>query len=282
MRVGPPTGATRVAAVIGSPVHHSLSPTLHNAAFAEADLDWVFVALDVAEGDGAAAVEAMRVLGLAGLSVTMPHKAEVAAAVDRVSVEAAALCSVNCVARVDDEIVGYSTDGPGFVDALVAAGHDVGGRTFAVLGAGGAARSIVDSLAREGAVDIAIVNRTPATAEAAAELAPTVARVADPGEVTELDVVVNATSVGMAGGGTEGAMPVPPDLLRSGQVVVDIVYEPVETPLLAAARSMGLVTVGGLGMLVHQAAHAFRHWTGLDAPVAAMTAAADAELARRA
>lgn len=280
--MSPPTGATRVAAVIGSPVHHSLSPTLHNAAFAEAGLDWVFVALDVASGDGAAAVQAMRVLGLDGLSVTMPHKADVAAAVDRVSAEAEALRSVNCVAREGDELVGYSTDGPGFLDALADEGQPVAGRSFAVLGAGGAARAIIDSLARAGAAEIAVVNRTPTRSEAAAALAPTVARVADESSVGDLDVVVNATPVGMAGGGVDGAMPLAPTRLRAGQVVVDIVYEPNETPWLVAARAMGLPTVGGLGMLVHQAAHAFRRWTGLEAPVSAMVAAAHAELARRA
>ncbi len=191
------TGRTRLAAVIGSPVRHSLSPALHNAAFDAAGLDWRFVAFEVAAGHGAAAVAAMRALGIGGLAVTTPHKSEVAAAVDEVDVAAAALLSVNTVVLRDDGTTfGASTDGAGFVDSLLASGVTLEGRRVVVLGAGAAARSIVDALGRTAVADLAIVNRTLARAEQAACLAP-VARVGTLGDIAAADVLVNATSIGM-------------------------------------------------------------------------------------
>jgi shikimate dehydrogenase len=275
-----PTGRTRVAAVIGSPVRHSLSPAIHNAAFAAAGLDWVYVAFEVAPGRAVDALDAMRTLGLGGLSVTMPHKEAVAAAVDRLDFAAAALAAVNTVVvDRDGALVGHNTDGAGFVDSLRAdGGIEVHGRAVVVLGAGGAARAVVDALARAGADDVVVVNRTPARGEVAAALAGSVGRVGTGVDVSGADVVVNATSVGMAGVGAEAGLPVDPDLLRAGQVVVDLVYHPLDTPLLQAARAAGAVAVDGLGMLVHQAAHQQLLWTGRSPDVAAMRAAALAEL----
>lgn len=283
------SGSTHVAGVIGDPVRHSLSPVLHNAAFEALGLDWVFVAFEVAAGAGAAAVDAMRALGLAGLSVTMPHKEEVADAVDRLGPTAQALRSVNCLHWFGAELVGESTDGAGFVDALAHdEGFDVAGRRAVVVGAGGAARAVVLALAGAGAADVAVVNRTRSRAEAAVALAPGVARVcgdpaADAGEsvaeeVAGADLVVNASSVGMRGTPGEGDLPLDPTLLHAGQLVVDLVYSPLRTPLLVAARERGAVAVTGLGMLIHQAAHAFRLWTGEEPPLEVMSAAALAHL----
>jgi shikimate dehydrogenase len=274
-----PTGATRVAAVIGSPVRHSLSPALHNAAFAATGLDWVYVALEVAPGRGREALAAMSVLGLGGLSVTMPHKADVAAAVDVGSPAVAALGACNCVVVLPDgRLRGENTDGDGFVDSLVDAGHDPAGARCVVLGAGGAARAVVAALGAAGAGEVVVVNRSRDRAAAAAALAP-VGRRGELVEVATADVVVNATPVGM---GEDPGLPCPVELLRPGQVVADLVYHPLETAWLAAARRAGATTVDGLGMLVHQAARAFRLWTGVAAPVGAMRAAALDELARRA
>ncbi len=269
-------GSTRVAAVIGHPVAHSLSPALHNAGFASLGEDWVFAAFDVAPGDAPAALRAMRVLGLGGLSVTMPHKQAVATAVDRLDASAAALGAVNTVSvAADGALVGHSTDGAGFVASLAAAGHAAAGRRFCILGAGGAARSIVDALARAGAERIAVVNRTPSSAEAAAALADGRGVVGGPGDIRDAEIVVNATSVGM------GSDHVACDtaLLHRGQVVADIVYHPRRTALLAAAELCGAVTVDGLGMLVHQAALQQRCWLGRLPDTAAMAAAAERELA---
>ncbi len=273
------SGSTRIAAVIGHPVAHSLSPAIHNAAFAAAGLDWVYGAFDVAPGDAERAVTAMRVLGLGGLSVTMPHKDGVAGAVDVLSATAQRLGAVNCIAWDGTRLVGHNTDGGGLVDALeVEIGAGIEGRRCLVLGAGGAARSVCLALGAAGAADVAVANRTPARAAIAAELAGAHGRVVmvdDALSVADADVVVNATSVGMAGTDGAGAIPVDVGQLRSGQVVVDLVYHPVETALLAAARAVGAHAVNGVGMLVHQAARQFRLWTGVDAPIAAMTDAAN-------
>src|SRR5437899_2992567 len=167
-------GGTHVAAVIGSPVRHSLSPVIHNAAFAALDLDWAYVAFEVEAGAGARAVDAMRVLGLRGLSVTMPHKADVAGAVDRLTPTAEALGAVNTVAwgpRL--ALVGDNTDGPGFIDAVrIDEGFDPVGRRALVVGAGGGARAVVRALAHAGVGEIVVVNRTAERAEAAVALAP--------------------------------------------------------------------------------------------------------------
>ncbi|HEU4840489.1 MAG TPA: shikimate dehydrogenase [Ilumatobacteraceae bacterium] len=267
-----------VAAVIGHPVGHSLSPALHNAAFAAAGLGWTYVAFDVAPGAAAAALDAVRVLGIGGLSVTMPHKEAVAAAVDELAPAAAALRSVNTVVRgAGSTLVGHSTDGDGFVASLAAAGVEVAGAAIAVVGAGAAARSVVDALGRAGAADVVVVNRTPARAQDAAALAAA-GRVGAPADVRDAGIVVNATSIGM---GTD-ELPFDPALLRAGQVVADLVYHPLETALLRAARHAGCQVVDGLGMLVHQAVLQQVLWTGVHPDPAVLRAAAEAELARRA
>ena len=277
------SGASRLAAVIGDPVRHSLSPTLLNAAFAEAGLDWHFVALEVAAGRSDEALDAVRALGLAGLSVTMPHKAAVAAAVDHRTEQAAVLDAVNCVVVEGGRLVGHNTDGDGFLDGLRHdTGFDPAGRSTVVIGAGGAARAVVLALARAGAAEVAVVNRTASRAEVAAGLAGPVGRVVGSDELSDTvaaaDLVVNATSVGMT---DDGALPVDPELVAVGTVAVDLIYHPPETAWLAALRGRGIEAHNGLSMLVFQAAHAFRLWTGSEAPVAVMDAAARAVLATR-
>lgn len=278
------SGRTRLAAVIGDPVRHSLSPTIHNAGFSAVDLDWVFLAFEVPAGGGRGAVEAMRVLGIDGLSVTMPHKADVAAAVDKVSPAARALGAVNAVVREGAVLVGENTDGDGFVNALrVDEGVDAAGMRCLVVGAGGAARAVVRALELAGAAEVIVAARREDAAERAAALAPKVGRVGTVDEADGAALVVNATPVGMGEVTTLDApdLPVPEERLGSGQLVVDLVYHPLLTPLLAAARRRGAVAVNGVGMLLHQAAIAFRLWTGEDAPLEAMSAALIAELARR-
>ena len=276
------TAATRVAAVIGDPISHSLSPLIHNAAFAAADLDWVYVGLPVPAGRGAAAVEGMRALGIEGLSVTMPHKAEVLAALDEVSEDAAALAAVNCIIRRGDTLRGENTDGDGFLAGLRSDfDFDPDGRTCVVLGAGGAARAVVLALARAGAASVQVVNRTASSAAVAAALAGTAGSVAEPEAVAGADLVVNATSVGMhrpSGPADTSELPCDVEQLGTGQVVADLVYHPLRTALVAEAERRGARASNGVSMLVHQAARAFELWTGETAPVAAMRAAVDARL----
>ncbi|MGI9023736.1 MAG: shikimate dehydrogenase [Acidimicrobiales bacterium] len=284
-----------MAAVIGDPVRHSLSPAMHNAAFRAVGLDWVYLAFEVPEGGAAAAVAAVRALGVVGLSVTMPHKAAVTAALDRLTPVATALGAVNTVVnRPGGVLEGHNTDGAGFLDALRDdEGFEPAGRRCLVVGAGGAARAVVKALADAGAADVVVVNRTPSRASVAAALTGAVGRVGGIDEVAGADLIVNATPVGMAGVGESAevrpldrtatsaeapGLPVDPADLGPGQLVVDLVYNPPVTALVAAARARGAAATGGLGMLSHQAAHAFRLWTGEDPPLAVMSAAAMAEL----
>jgi shikimate dehydrogenase len=275
--------ATRLAAVIGDPVRHSLSPTIHNAGFRAVGLDWAYLAFEVPAGEGSAAIAAMRVLGIDGLSVTMPHKAEVAAAVDRLSPAAEALGAVNTVVREGAVLVGENTDGEGFVNALrTDEGVDVQGMRCLVVGAGGAARAVIRALAEAGAAEVVVAARRPESAAQAVLLAPGVGRAGSPDEADAADLVVNATPVGMGDVvELEPTLPVDASRLGAGQVVVDLIYHPLVTPLVAAARERGAVAVNGVGMLLHQAAIAFRLWTGEDAPLEAMSAAVLAELAHR-
>lgn len=301
-RRGFPTGSTRLAAVIGSPVRHSLSPVIMNAAFEATGLDWVYGAFEVTAGGGANAIQAVRSLGIGGLSVTMPLKAEVAAAVNERSLEAATLDAVNCVAWQGNVLVGHNTDGAGFIDALREdEGWDPQGRSCVVVGAGGAARAVVVALAQAGASSVVVVNRSAQRAEHAAALAGTSGRVGSTADIADADLIVNATPIGMGDATPVGmgdaavtelrsgdrrgdvitTVPFDPGLVGPGQLVVDLIYAPLVTPLVRAAQEQGATAVNGLGMLIHQAAHAFRLWTGEDPPLAAMSAAVLAVLRAR-
>ena len=277
-----PTGTTRLAAVIGSPISHSLSPVLLNAAFSAAGVDWVDVALEVAPGDAQRAFEGIRALGISGVSVTTPHKEAAATLCDRLSPDAERLGAVNCVHNVDGVLTGHTTDGVGFVSSIAADhGFDPSGRDCVVVGAGGAARSIVLALVRAGSSSVVIVNRTVENAERlAASVGGSASHrsLADAGPaISAAALVINATSVGM-GAPDPAAMPFDVADLHEGQLVVDIVYRPLETPLLRAAAGRGAITANGVSMLAHQAARQFEIWTGLDAPVDAMLAAVSSHL----
>jgi shikimate dehydrogenase len=202
----------------------------------------------------------------------MPHKAAAAALVDHRSPLADRLAAVNCVAFEAGGSLGDNTDGPGLVAALRRGDRfDPEGRRCLVIGGGGAARAVVAALADSGAEEVVVVNRSPDRASSAAALAGSAGRVGVPADAAACDLVVNATPVGMAKGGTgEAGWPVDPTLLSRGQVVVDLVYHPPMTPWLEAARARGAVVSNGLGMLVHQAALQWALWTGLDPPVEIM------------
>ena len=268
---------TTRAGVIGWPVRHSLSPAIFTAAFAATDLDWAYDAYEVAEGEAVEFVARVRD-ELTGLSVTMPHKAAVIPALEDLSPTARELGAVNCIARDGDRLVGHSTDGAGLVDSLRSDdGIALSGRRVVLLGAGGAGRAVARAIGAEGAV-VVVVNRSAARGAEAARLAGPLASVGTVAEVADADVVINATPLGM---GEDDRLPLDASLLGSGQVVVDLVYHPAVTPLLAAAAAAGARPVGGLGMLVHQAAHAFRLWTHEEPPVAAMRSGAEQGLAER-
>ena len=272
------SASTAVVGVIGDPVAHSLSPLLHNTAFAEMGLDWVSVGCRVPAGRTGAALDGALALGIRGLSVTMPHKDEVARLVARRSPLASRLGAVNCVVAEEDGWRGENTDGAGLVAALGRRdGFDPRGRSCLVVGAGGAARAVIAALADAGAAEVVVVNRTPERAVSAVALAGEVGRIGGPEDAPASDLVVNATPVGMAGtapadGGAGGAAPWPldPSLIHAGQVVVDLIYHPAETRWMEAVRARGASVSNGLGMLVHQAALQVADWTGAAPPIEAM------------
>ena len=262
-----PTSTTRIAAVIGDPVGHSLSPRLHNAGFEALGLDWMYVACHVPHGRGAEAVEDMRRKGFDGLSVTMPHKAAVAAAVDDLSPTAAKLGVVNCVRREGDRLIGENTDGIGFLDGLRAqTDKDVDGLRVVIIGAGGAARSVALTLAENGST-VGVCNRTHASAQELVELIGGASSVVQQEAISDAELVINATPLGM---NENDPLPFGIDLLRADQCVVDLIYDPRKTRLLLEAESRGLAVLNGLGMLLYQAGEQFRLWTGLEPPIHAL------------
>ena len=271
------SAATCVVGVMGDPVAHSLSPLLHNTAFAELGLDWISVGFRVPAGRTAAALDGSQ--GPRGPGAVGDHAAQ-----GRGGPAPCRDCHPWPVgwrpstawSTMDDGWRGENTDGAGLVAALRRRDRfDPRGRRCLVVGAGGAARAVIAALADAGAAEIVVVNRTPARATTALSLAGAVGRVGGPEDVPGCDLVVNATPVGMAEVGAPGATgtspwPVEPSLLHEGQVVVDLVYHPAETAWMAAARAQGAAVSNGLGMLVHQAALQLAVWTGLDPPIEAM------------
>jgi shikimate dehydrogenase len=271
-------GRTRLAGVIGWPVSGSLSPVIHNAAFAALGLDWAYVPLPVPPGRVAEAIAGLRALGFAGANVTMPYKTEATQAVERLSEDAALLEAVNTVVVGGDEIEGANTDAPGFDRVLRSdAGFDPSGRRALVFGAGGAARACVLALGRAGLAELVVAIREPERSTSLARLArelPVELRVIPLADAAResVDLVVNATPLGRTG----ETLPHPE--LHDGVLVVDLLYRPAVTPLLQAARDAGAAAYGGLGLLLHQAALSFELWTGLEPPMPVMSAAAVAEL----
>jgi len=274
-------GGTRTVGIIGWPVSHSLSPAIHNAAFAALDLDWTYVPLPVVPGDARPAVSGLRSLGFAGANVTMPHKTEVAEVVDTLTDDARRLHAVNTVVVGEDRTAGHNTDTPGFQRFLRRdAGLDPAGRSALIFGAGGAARACALALARAAASRITVVARDPAsTADLRQALdglsTELVITGFDDAAASTADLVINATPLGADG----EQLPLPP--IDDSTLVVDLLYQPAITPMQATARERGATVFGGLGLLLHQAALSFELWTGHPAPLEVMSAAAVAAIAER-
>lgn len=266
------SGRTRVAGVIGWPVEHSLSPVLHAAGFASLDIDWTYVAFPTPPDSVQRVVEAARTLGIAGLSVTMPHKTAVVDLCDALTDSARVLQSVNTIEfRSDGRSIGHSTDGDGLVDSLRHGGVDPTSRDVLVLGFGGAGRAVCDALRRHGAKRIVVTNRSlvsPDRLDAMGLIGAEVIPWSDRNDVaSSCDLVINCTSVGM---GDDSSSPLTDSVFSDRHVAIDIVYHPSETPFLRAARTRGARTIGGIGMLVHQAARQEEIWIGRTPDVEAM------------
>ncbi len=263
-----------LAGVIGWPVEHSRSPAIHLAAAQATGAPLLYTAFPVPHGQGARAAAACRTLGIRGLSVTMPHKHDVIAALDELSETARRLDAVNHITNTNGVLVGNNTDGDGFVRGYEhATGDSLTDQRIAVIGSGGAARAVIDACVRAGAA-VDVIARSQSRAVEAASLGGKQGRVASVADLRHADVVVNATPVGMDGTPQAGNVAADVSVLRSTCVVVDIVYHPLETPLLLSARARDLRVVDGLAMLAGQAAEQFEAWTGAAAPLDVMIEAA--------
>lgn len=272
--------SSTLAAVIGSPVVHSLSPLLHNAAFKSLEMEWEYVALEITETELQEVFECMRSGDLGGLSVTMPFKTKTASLVDRCTPTAAALNAVNCVVSTEEGLIGHNTDGDGFLNGLIHDTHfDPRDKKAVVIGAGGAARAVIEALSRSGAASITVINRTLERAESAADLAGKIGRVGTSEDISEADLVVNATSLGMKD--SVEALPCSVELLHPNQLVVDLIYHPLETLWISKTKQKGINSYNGVSMLLFQAVEAFTLWTGKEAPISVMQSAITQELKER-
>jgi len=255
---------TPVYCVIGHPVGHSLSPLMQNRAFAAAGCDGVYAAFDTANPEGAAA--GIRALGIRGASVTIPHKVPIMDFLDEIDDNARAIGAVNTIVNSGGKLRGCNTDGRGAVRALEE--HiAVSGKKVLILGAGGAARAIVHGLKASGA-DPYIANRTPDKARLLAQDLGAQAVSMDAISGRSFDIMINTTPVGMHP--DTDAMPAPESVLAPEMHVMDIIYNPLGTKLLAKAEAAGCHVIDGAGMFVYQGALQFSLWTGRDAPVAQM------------
>jgi shikimate dehydrogenase len=280
----PVTGRSRVLGVFGCPVDHSLSPAMHNAAIAALGLHFIYIPFSVLPDDIGPAIRSLTVLGIIGVNLTIPHKERVLPFLDEVDQEARVIGAVNTVRNLDGRLSGFNTDGEGFFQPLLEAGFTVRGKRAVVLGAGGAARSVVYRLLREGAI-VTVANRTRSRAERLAHeigaAAGSPAAVIDLSDATAMksalggaELLVNTTSVGMSPH-ADAEPPIPLAQLHPGLFVIDLIYNPTETRLLTEARRIGARTMNGVAMLAHQGAAAFKIWTGVKPPVEIMRSAVE-------
>lgn len=269
--------STKLCAVIGNPVEHSLSPIMHNAAFSACDLNYVYLAFRVTDIRGA--ITGIRALGIRGLSVTIPYKIEVSRLIDEIDPIAQRIGAVNTIVNEDGRLIGYNTDGEGAMRALEAR-IDLANKRVVLIGAGGAARSLAFSV-RERNAKLTILNRTVERARhLASEIGANYGGLDDFEAIQQADVIIHATSVGMYPHVNE--VIIPTDLLSPNQVVFDIVYNPIQTALLRQAQKRGCPIIQGYEMLVYQGAAQFELWTGVKAPVEVMMRAVKEKLQERA
>ena len=272
-----PTGRTRVCGIIGDPIEHTMSPVMHNAAFKNKGVDYVYLPFRVKKEELGKAIEGMRALNIRGLNITIPHKVAVIPFLDKLDPLADKIGAVNTIVNNDGVLKGYNTDATGFLKALLERGIEPEGKNVVILGAGGASRAISFILAERGS-NLVILNRTWDKAKICADriseifqseaTALKLNRENLAAAMSQADILVNATSVGMSPNINETA--VTSNLLRPGLVVFDIVYNPIKTRLRREAEAAGATVISGLDMLVWQGALAFEKWTGLKAPVELM------------
>ncbi len=259
------SGKTKVVGLFGYPVEHSLSPVMHNAAFAHLRLDYCYVTFLVKPDSLREAVGSIRALDLKGVNVTVPHKEKVVPFLDAVSEEASFIGAVNTILNEGGKLTGYNTDGRGFMRSLSEAGIDVSGKSVLIVGAGGASRAIGYYLcmaASEVCLYDAVTEKAEQLAGHLNSLKGNVRVIDGPtfnrgGFFSDLDIIINATPLGL---GPNDAVPVDLSLLNKDHTVCDLIYK--ETPLLRKASEHGCRTLDGLGMLLWQGIFAFELWTG--------------------
>jgi len=277
-------GSTKLTGILGYPVTHSVSPQMHNAAYAKLGLNYCYLPISVKPEDLERVLEGIRILGFAGVNVTIPHKEAVVTHLDEVTKIARLIGAVNVILIQEGHLIGYNTDGPGFIDSLREdAGFDVAGKRAVVLGAGGGAKSVAMMLAQDGVKNLVISDLIYEKAENLCEYINShfgIAPYACPSKSNELrkligncDLLVNATPVGMHPKLND--CPIEDDYIMPGSAVVyDLVYNPLETKLLKLAKKNGAKAVSGIGMLIRQGALAFSLFTEQEAPISLMKEAA--------
>ncbi|HEP1795249.1 TPA: shikimate dehydrogenase [Streptococcus suis] len=270
-------GYTRLAAVVAKPIKHSISPFIHNLAFKETGVNGVYVACEIPEEDLAVTLENIKRYDMFGINLSMPYKQAVIPYLDDLTPSARLIGAVNTVIHKDGKLIGHNTDGIGFFKSLERLkGFQVKDKRLTILGGGGASTAIMAQASLDGAKEITIFCRQQSLERTQTSVAPIVQATGVSmrvlanedshllqEEITQSDLLVNGTSVGMDG----VSLPIPANLQFPEQLLVaDIIYQPFETPLLKLAQSQGNPTINGLGMLLFQAAEAFQAWTGKEMP----------------
>lgn len=274
------TGHTKLTGLLGSPVSHSISPMMHNEAFKQLNLDYVYLAFDVELEKLASVVESLRAMNVRGFNLTMPHKNAMCALCDSLSPAAEIIGAVNTVVNENGHFAGHTTDGTGYMRALKEDGYDIIGKKMTLLGAGGAATSIFVQAALDGVSEISIFNRRSPFWDRAQNIIHTLMErtnckitlydYEDPAilkrEISESAILTNGTSVGMAPNINQSLI-TDTSIFHKDLIVSDVIYNPRETLLLKQAREAGCKTQNGLYMLLYQGAEAFKLWTGQEMPI---------------
>lgn len=281
----PVTGHTQLTCLLGSPVSHSISPMMHNESFRLLGLDYIYLCFDVNEENLDNVVNGLRLMNVKGFNCTMPVKNKMVAIADELSPAASLIGAVNTVLNDNGKLIGHNTDGIGYMQSLTDAGLDIIGKKMTLMGAGGAASSILAQAALDGVREISIFSRKGHFWSRAEQMVAQVnsstnchATLFEFGnddilynEILSSDILTNATSVGMAPN-VEGCLINDPSVLKENLIVSDIIYNPKETLLLRTAKEQGCKTINGLNMLLFQGAEAFKIWTGHDMPVSQIKA----------
>ena len=267
-------GYTRLAAVVANPIKHSISPFIHNSAFEATETNGVYLAWEVEATDLAETVANIRRYQMYGINLSMPYKEQVIPYLDQLSEEACLIGAVNTVVNREGTLIGYNTDGKGFFKSLPS--FKISGKRMVLLGAGGAAKAILAQAILDGVSQVSVSVRSASIEKTRPYLEKLqnetgfkvdLFALEDVSElqarITDSDLLVNATSVGMDG----VSLPIPASVaLPEKLLVADVIYQPFETPFLKWARNQGNQSINGLGMLLYQAAEAFELWTGKEMP----------------